>query len=99
MNGDDERLDRLLCAPLAPIPDNGFSARVMAKTASADARQSWLETVVLATAACALLAGLSLAGLPESIERVGVGLATSLPLAIAGFALALTYACTRVLAD
>jgi RNA polymerase sigma factor (sigma-70 family) len=97
MSGDHERLDGLLSAPLTPVPDNGFSARVMMKMG--DRRQSLLETTLLAAAACVFLILLTVAGFPEWIEGVSTGVATSLPLAVAGFALALTFSYTRALSD
>lgn len=99
MNGDEEKLDRLLSAPLAPLVDNGFSASVMAKMAAADTHQPWSETAILAVAACVLVGALSMTGFSDWIARVGVTLATSSPLAIAGFALAITWSYMRVLAD
>lgn len=99
MSDDNERLDRLLSIPLAPVADNGFSTRVMTMVASVDARYHWLENTVLAITAFILVATLSAAGFSDWIENVGVSLATSLPLAIAGLALAITWSYTRALAD
>jgi len=99
MSEIDERLDRLLSAPLPPVADDGFSGRVIAKIAATNIRQPWLETAVLVATACVVVAALSEAGFSEWLERAGFSLATSLPLAIAGFALALTLSCARVLAD
>ena len=99
MNNNDEKLDWLLSAPLVPVADNGFSTRVMTTIAVTDARQPRLETAVLAMTACALVAALSIAGFSDWIVQVGVSLATSLPLAIAGLALTLTWSYARTLAD
>ncbi|HLY06568.1 MAG TPA: hypothetical protein VKR31_12555 [Rhizomicrobium sp.] len=99
MNDNDERLDQLLSAPLAPVADGGFSARVMANVSTVETREPWLETAVLAVTACVLVAVLSTAGFSEWIAGVSVTLATSLPLAIAGLALAITWSYTRALAD
>lgn len=99
MSDDNERLDRLLSAPLAPVADNGFSTRVMTKIATADAHYHWLENAVLAITAFILVAALSAAGFFDWIENVGLSLATSLPLAIAGLALTITWSYTRALAD
>ncbi|MGH6889836.1 MAG: hypothetical protein ACREHF_11690 [Rhizomicrobium sp.] len=97
MNGDD-RLDRLLRTPLATIEDGGFSSRVMARIPLRE-RQSWLETGALAFTGVALLAVLSATGFFEWMGNFGDRVATSLPLAIAGFALALTLSYARVTAD
>jgi hypothetical protein len=99
VSGNEDRLDRLLRAPLDPIADNGFSARVMAKMARADARHSWLESAVLAIAAGLLLAILSTAGFAEWVARISDSLANSVPLAVAAFALALTLLFARALAE
>lgn len=100
MTDNDERLDRLLSAPLVPVADNSFSARVMRAIAAADARPPWLDTAVLAVAGCLVLAALPLAGISEGIEHASASLAaTALPLAVAGLALALTWSYTHALAD
>ena len=99
MNGNEENLDRLLSAPLAAVADDGFSARVTARMAAAGASQTSFETALFVAAAGALLIVLSMAGLPEWLQRVSLSLANSLPLAVAAFALALTALYTRVLAD
>ena len=99
MSDNDEKLDRLLSAPLAAVPDNGFSAVVVAKVAAIGTHESWVESVVLAVTACTLVAALPTAGISDWMGRVGVSLATSLPLAIAGLALAITWSYTRVQAD
>ena len=100
MSGDGEKLDRLLLAPLAPVADNGFSERVITQVAGTGADQPWLEAAVLAAAACILFAAVPLGGLSEWLERASANLAaTALPLAIAGFALAITWSYTRALAD
>ncbi|HEY3776556.1 MAG TPA: hypothetical protein VGL35_00715 [Rhizomicrobium sp.] len=99
MTADESRLDRLLAAPLASVEDRGFSASVMARIAGAEEQQTWLETAALTTAAGLFLAFLSASGFSEWIGRLGYSLASSLPLAIAALALALTFSCARILAE
>lgn len=99
MNGSDDRLDQLLRAPLGPIADNGFSARVVAEIARAQERKSQRETLVLAIAAGILLLFLSAAGFSQWIARLGDSAANSLPLAMGAFAIAVTWAGLRVLAE
>lgn len=102
MSGDEDglgRLDRLLRAPLAPVADNGFSARVMAKLARADVPRSVPGAALLSIVAGLLLALFTAGGFSEWVERTGYSLATSLPLATAAFVLALTILGMRAFAD
>lgn len=88
MSGNDDRLDRLLAAPLRPTEDAGFSAHVMSRIAVSREGNRWLEMAVLLAAAVLVVAFLPLTPLTNSIGVLSYGLGNSLPLAIAAFATA-----------
>jgi len=80
-------IDELLFQPLAPVADNGFSARVVATIRRREQRQLvslCLVAIAAATVACLLL---PLSELSQVLNGIVVTLATSLEVGIAVLAL------------
>lgn len=99
MSDSDDRLGRLLRAPLAPVADAGFSAQVMARIAVPPKHSWWLDEAVLFAAAGLVPAFVASTELPGRIANLGYDLATSLPVATAALVLTLTLAFVRATAD
>jgi len=99
MKGNGDKLDALLFAPLPPVADGGFSDRVVARLPAMPERAAWREWVPVVVTALLLVAFLPVAQLSHSIESLSYGLGSSLPLAMAALAIALTGAFARTLAD
>ena len=88
-------LDDLLSAPLAPVEDSGFSARVALRTRIQAERRNLLEGLVLLVGAGIFLAFAPLSTIGGAIEKVTFDLGNSLPVAIAFAALVLTASFAR----
>ena len=71
------KLEELLSQPLPPVPDDGFSARVMSRVAAEQRLRQW--AAVAAVAACA---GFVMLFLP--LGPVGAALGDGLPRAVVG---------------
>jgi hypothetical protein len=87
---EDCELDAMLSAPLAEVPDDGFSARVLARTAS---RASWRDRVTLFAPVAAVAAVLPFvpgAKLTDAALHVTPLIANSAALSLAAAAIVLT---------
>ena len=84
-------LDELLSQPLAPVADNGFSAKIVARIRRQEQRQLvllCLVAIAAATMACLLL---PVSALTELLNGIVVTLATSLEVGVAAFVLLITW--------
>lgn len=99
MSDNDDRLDRLLCAPLPTVADGGFSARVMARIGASSKRRWWLDEFLVLSAAGLVLAVVASTEFPGWIAGLGYSLATSLPLATAALVLVVTLTLARPVAE
>jgi hypothetical protein len=84
-------IDELLSQPLAPVADNGFSAKVVARIRSQEQRQLVLISLVavaVATVACLLL---PVSALTELLNHIVITLATSLEVGVAVLAVLATW--------
>ena len=92
-------LDELLTQPLAPVADNGFSARVVARVKAAERRHA--AVVMFAAAAVAALACLliPLNELTGDFAVALIQLGSSPMVALAAALLVLTFLIDRVWAD
>ncbi len=84
-------IDELLAQPLAPVADNGFSAKVMARLRRREQRQLVLLTAVAALAAAAACLLLPISALTQMLNGIVVTLATSLEVGVAVLAVLLTW--------
>lgn len=84
---NDEELDNLLRAPLAPAEDAGFSATVMARVEQASASLAWLEIAVLAASALLALFFLPAQALTDEAVQLSNVLANSSAAAMACLAI------------
>lgn len=85
-------LDQLLSAPLAPVADAGFSARVMGRIRREEQKRLAVWSIfvaITATIACILL---PMTILTDTVNHLVVSLATSLQVGIAVLVAALTWA-------
>jgi hypothetical protein len=87
---NDERLDDLLRAPLAPIDDAGFSAAVMARVEHASPSLAWLEIAVLAASAFLALFFLPVRAMTDVALRLSAELANSTAAAMACLAIVIS---------
>ena len=96
---NDDQLDKLLCAPLAPVTDGGFAARIVARMRMERVKEKApLCAALLACAAAALFYGPLPQFTAATLHVVTVlAVLPAIPLAIA--ALALTFALERALAQ
>ena len=83
---DDDRLTSLLAAPLAPVADNGFTDRVMARAAPHDYPLTWIELAVLAACAIFVVPFVPLQPVMDAAVNVSVTLANSQFVATAALA-------------
>ena len=92
-------LDELLTQPLAPVADNGFSARVIARVKSEERRRA--AVVIFAAAAAAVLACLlvPLHEITGDFAAELIQLGTSPMVALAAALLVLTFLVDRLWAD
>lgn len=97
MSEDD--LDALLSRPLAPIDDNGFTARVCRAVALRGYGLAALDGLVALVVAVTVLRFVPLGALARVVTGAAIELSSSLPVAIACAALALTYSAARLMAD
>ena len=96
---NDDQLDKLLCAPLAPVTDGGFSARIVARMRMERLKEKALLFSALMACAAALLFYGPLPQITAATLHVVTVLAVlpAIPLAVA--AVALTFALERALAQ
>lgn len=99
MTENETRLDRLLAAPLAPMDDAGFSARVMAHIAVQPARAWLLEEIAVLVSLGLIVAFAASTRFSDWIVSLGGDLATSLPFAAAILTLTLTLIFMRPAAE
>ena len=96
---NEDQLDALLSQPLAPVADNGFSARVIARVKAQERRHAaWIviSAVTAATLACLLLPLHVVTGdLAVALLQIG----TSPMVALAGALLVLTFFIDRLYTD
>jgi hypothetical protein len=95
----EDQLDALLLQPLAPVTDNGFSARVIAGVKAQERRHAaWIgvAAIAAATLACLLLPLYTLTG---DFAAMLIQLGTSPMVALAGALLVLTYFIDRLYTD
>jgi hypothetical protein len=96
-------LDTLLSAPLAPVDDAGFSARVIQRIeqqqAAARERREIMEWAGLLIATAIFFAVAPLVSLTRGIETLTFSLSNSFPIAIALAALVLTATFARNVVD
>jgi hypothetical protein len=92
-------LDELLMQPLAPVADNGFSARVITRVKAAERRHAavvMLAAAALATVACLLVPLHDVTGdFAAAIIQIG----TSPMVGLAAALLVLTFMIDRLWAD
>lgn len=86
---NDERLDDLLRAPLAPIDDAGFSAAVMARLAP-ESILAWLEVAVLAFSALLTFFFLPVRALTDQAVQLSAQFANSTAAAMGCLAIVLS---------
>jgi hypothetical protein len=84
---NDQRLDDLLRAPLAPIDDAGFSAAVMMQVESAPHSLAWLEIAVLSVSALLVLFFLPVRAVTGVALQLSAALANSTAAAMACLAI------------
>jgi hypothetical protein len=96
---NDPDLDRILSARLPAVADAGFSRAVMARVAAMQQRRMFVELAAIMTGLAMLLALIPLKALNSTIETVALNLGSSLPVAVAFAALALSLAYARISAD
>ncbi len=92
---NDEELDQLLGAPLVAVNDADFSRRVSARVIAFQQRGMFVELLAAAAAIALFSALVPLKMLNGPIEALALNLGSSLPVAVAFAALALSYAYTR----
>jgi hypothetical protein len=84
-------IDELLSQPLAPVADNGFSAKVVTRIRRQEQRQllsMGLVAILAATVACLLL---PVSALTQVLNGIVVTLATSLEVGVAALAILATW--------
>jgi hypothetical protein len=96
---NDIDLDRLLSAQLPNVTDAGFSRSVVAHVAAMQQRRMFVELAAIVTGLAVFLALIPLKALNSAIEIVALNLGSSLPVAVAFAALALSFAYARIAAD
>lgn len=92
-------LDNLLAAPVADIPDDGFSARVVARMAQERRRERWITYAAIGLGAVPAVLILPLPGIAADIARLLPLLASATPLAATGALLALTFSFEKLIRD
>ncbi|MBS0273063.1 MAG: hypothetical protein JSR55_01405 [Proteobacteria bacterium] len=85
-------LDTLLCQPLAPVADSGFSASVARRALALQERDKLLDQLVLLVTMAIVLLTLPLGHIVAAIETVTVNLGNLLPVAIAALVLTASFA-------
>lgn len=99
MTDNDDRLDRLLAMPLAPVDDAGFSVRVMTQIGAPRAPAWLLEEITVLVSLGLVVAFVASTRFSDWIADVGYDLGTSLPFAAAVLSLALTLVFARPFAE
>jgi hypothetical protein len=94
---NDDRLDALLQAPLAPVADAGFSASVMARVGRAAHPLAWLEIGVLALSALLAVFFLPVRAAIDVAVQLSTQLANSTAAAMACLAIAVSMFLLRAL--
>jgi hypothetical protein len=94
---NDERFDDLLCAPLAPIDDAGFSSAVLARMEPSSFPLTWLEMAVLSASALLALFYLPAQALTDAAVLLSSQVANSAAAAMACLAIVLSVFLLRVL--
>ena len=92
-------LDELLTQPLAPVADNGFSARVVARVKAEERRRAAVIMVMAAAAAALACFLLPLHALTGDFAVALIQLGTSPMVALAAALLVLTYLIDRLWTD
>ena len=92
-------LDELLTQPLAPVADNGFSARVVARVKAEERRHAAIIMVAAAAAAVLACLLLPLRAITGDVAVALLQLGSSPMVALAGALLVLTFLIDRLWAD
>jgi hypothetical protein len=83
-------IDELLSQPLASVPDDGFSARIMGRVRAAERRRMVLIGAGSAAAATLVCLFVPLQAMTVQLNQIVVALGTSTALGVGGAALLLT---------
>lgn len=92
-------LDELLSQPLQPVPDNGFSARVMARIKTEERRHVAMTVALSVAATIVLCVMMPLRDLTGLIGGAIIELGTSPMILVAVIVLALTFLVDRLYTD
>ena len=95
----EPELDALLKQPLADVAEDGFSRDAAAKIERRARAGVWFDLAAVFGTFLLIVMFVPLGRLVAPFETLAIGLALSLPFAIACGALALTYAMMRAVAD
>lgn len=95
----DDKLRALLSAPLEPVADDGFSDWLITKIVLRERSEIGLEAAVGVLVLCVVVTFVPLPALVALIGKLMVGMATSMPLAMACAALILSHYALRPASD